>query len=167
VPLAPTSRLYFLAGTPHSSGTLPVAGRRSQAFQHFTNFAQQRWVSRALLLELDAWARSGSEPPRSEYPTIAKGELVALQDVRFPRAPSFPFTTYMPRVWRMDYGPAYATTRVITNDPPQLGAPYPVLVPQVNADGNDMSGVRLPEVAVPLGTYTGWNVTVPQLAGLG
>ncbi len=167
VPLAPTSRLYFLAGTPHSSGALPVAGMRSQAFQHFTNFAQQRWVSRALLLDLDAWARNGSEPPRSEYPTIAKGDLVALQDVRFPRAPSFPFTTYMPRVWRMDYGPGYATTRVITNDPPQLGAPYPVLVPQVNADGNDMSGIRLPEVAVPLGTYTGWNVTVPQLAGLG
>jgi hypothetical protein len=67
----------------------------------------------------------------------------------------------------MDYGPAYPTTRVITREPPQLGEPYPVLVPQVNADGNDMSGIRLPEVAVPLGTYTGWNVTIPQLAGLG
>ena len=42
-----------------------------------------------------------------------------------------------------------------------------MLVPQVNADGNDRSGIRLPEVAVPLGTYTGWNVTVPQLADLG
>jgi hypothetical protein len=167
VPLAPTSRLYFLAGTPHSSGALPAAGRRAQAFQHFTNFAQQRWVSRALLLELEGWARKGTEPPRSEYPTIARRELVALEDVRFPRAPSFPFATYMPGVWRMDYGPGYATTRVITNDPPQLGAPYPVLVPQVNADGNDIAGVRLPEVAVPLGTYSGWNVTVPQLAGLG
>jgi hypothetical protein len=41
-----------------------------------------------------------------------------------------------------------------------------VLVPQVNADGNDMSGVRLPEVAVPLGTYAGWNVTVPPLSDL-
>jgi Alpha/beta hydrolase domain len=167
VPLAPASRLYFLAGTPHSSGALPVAGMRGQAFQHFTNFAQQRWVSRALLLDLDDWVRNGREPPRSEYPKIANGGLVTLQDVRFPRAPSFPFTTYMPRVWRMDYGPGYATTRVITNEPPLLGAPYPVLVPQVDADGNDMSGIRLPEVAVPLGTYTGWNVTVPQLAGLG
>jgi hypothetical protein len=42
-----------------------------------------------------------------------------------------------------------------------------VLVPQVNADGNDMSGIRLPEVAVPLGTYTGWNVTVPPLSSQG
>ena len=91
---------------------------------------------------------------------------MAFQDVRFPAAPSFPFTTYMPQVWRMDYGPGYAATRVITTEPPKLGAPYRVLVPQVNADGNDVSGVRLPELAVPLGTYTGWNVTIPQLADL-
>jgi hypothetical protein len=73
----------------------------------------------------------------------------------------------MPKVWRMNYGRGYATTKVITKEPPQLGAPYRVLVPQVNADGNDMSGIRLPEVAVPLGTYTGWNVTVPPLSGQG
>ena len=167
MPLAPTSRLYFLAGTPHSSGALPVAGLRSQAFRHFTNFAQQRWVSRALLLDLDAWTRNDTEPPPSQYPTIAKGDLVALPDVRFPRTPSFPFTDYMPQVWRMDYGPGYPATRVISHEPPQLGPPYPVLVPQVNADGNDRSGIRLPEVAVPLGTFTGWNVTVPQLDRLG
>ena len=164
VPLATTSRLYFLAGTPHSSGVLPLA--RPARFQHFTNFAEQRWVTRALLLDLDAWTRNESEPPPSQYPSISKGELVALEDVRFPAAPSFPFTTYMPQVWRMDYGPRYTTTKVITREPPQLGAPYRVLVPQVNADGNDMSGIRLPEVAVPLGTYTGWNVTVPQLSDL-
>jgi alpha/beta hydrolase family protein len=167
VPLAPTSRLYFLAGTPHSSGALPFAGTRGQSFQHFTNFAQQRWVARALLLDLDAWTRTEVEPPPSQYPSISRGELVALRDVRFPRTPSFPFTTYMPQVWRMDYGPRYTSARVITREPPQLGAPYPLLVPQVNADGNDMSGIRLPEVAVPLGTYTGWNVTVPQLGDLG
>jgi hypothetical protein len=164
-PLAATSRLYFLAGTPHSSGTLPLI--RNQRFQHFINFSQQRWTQRALLLELDAWVRNGIEPPASLYPSISKGELVALEDVRFPRAPSFPFVSYMPQVWRMDYGGRYAATKVITKEPPQLGGPYRVLVPQVNADGNDMSGIRLPEVAVPLGTYTGWNVTVPQLNDLG
>jgi alpha/beta hydrolase family protein len=164
-PLAATSRLYFLAGTPHASGALPLI--RNQTFQHFINFAPQRWAARALLLDLDAWIRNESEPPPSQYPSIANGELVALEDVHFPTVPSFPFVSYMPRVWRMDYGPRYATTKVITKEPPQLGAPYRVLVPQVNADGNDMSGVRLPEVAVPLGTYTGWNVTVPRLSDLG
>ena len=66
----------------------------------------------------------------------------------------------------MDYGEGYATTRVITNEPPVLGKPYTVLVPQVDADGNDLGGIRLPEVAVPLGTYTGWNVAVPALPDL-
>ena len=66
----------------------------------------------------------------------------------------------------MDYGPDYSTARVITNEPPVLGGAYTVLVPQVDKDGNDVAGVRLPEVAVPLGTYTGWNVSVPQLADL-
>jgi Alpha/beta hydrolase domain len=167
VSLAPTSRLYFLAGTPHSSGGLPLGAKQALGYQHFTNFAQQRWVSRALLLDLDAWTRREKEPPPSQYPSISKGDLVALQDVHFPRIPSFPFAEYMPQVWRMDFGPAYATTRVITREPPLLGEPYPVLVPQVNADGNDMSGIRLPELAVPLGTYTGWNVTIPQLGDLG
>jgi len=165
VPLAPTSRLYFLAGTPHSMGGLPLSKGRDQ-FRQFVNFAEQRWVTRALLLELDAWTRGDREPPASQYPAIAKGELVPLEDVHFPKVPSFPFTTYMPRVWRMDYGREYSTTRVITIEPPQIGEPYRVLVPQVNSDGNDVAGIRLPEVAVPLGTYTGWNVTLPQLSEL-
>jgi hypothetical protein len=162
-PLAPTSRLYFLAGTPHSSGGLPLQTGR---FQHIVNFAQQRWVARALLLNLDAWVRNEIDPPTSQFPSVAKRELVDLEDVHFPVVPSFPFASYMPRVWRMDYGPDYPTRRVITQEPPRLGAPYRVRVPQVNADGNDVSGIRLPEVAVPLGTYTGWNITIPQFSDL-
>jgi hypothetical protein len=166
-PLAATSRLYFLPGTPHSSGQLSVARTRNSPYQHIANFAQQRWAVRALILDLDAWVRQRTEPPRSLYPVIANGELVPLTEVRFPAAPSFPFATYMPQVWRMDYGPRYSASRVITNEPPELGAAYRVLVPQVDADGNDLSGIRLPEVAVPLGTYTGWNFTVPALSNLG
>ena len=64
VPLAATSRLYFLAGTPHSSGGLPLTKGRDQ-YRHFVNFAQQRWVTRALLIDLDAWVRNESEPPAS------------------------------------------------------------------------------------------------------
>jgi hypothetical protein len=164
-PLAATSRLYFLAGTPLSSGSVPLT--KAGQFRHFVNFAQQRWVTRALLLDLDDWTRDEREPPSSQYPQVSKGELVALEDVRFPRVPAFPFTTYMPKVWRMDYGPEYAATRVIAIEPPRTGAPYRILVPQVDADGNDVSGIRLPELAVPLGTYTGWNITVPPLSDLG
>ncbi len=162
VSLAPTSRLYFLAGTPHASGPLPPLRQQTR---HALNFAEQRWVLRALLLDLDDWVRLGTEPPPSRYPTIARNELVPRQDVRFPKVPSLPFADYMPGVWRMDYGPEYSSTRVITKEPPALGSPYVVLVPQVNADGNDEGGIRLPELAVPLGTHTGWNVSTFPLSG--
>jgi hypothetical protein len=162
VPLAPTSRLYFLAGTPHASGPLPPVRQQTR---HALNFAEQRWVLRALLLDLDDWVRSGTEPPPSRYPAIARSELVPRQEVRFPKVPSLPFADYMPGVWRMDYGPEYLSTRVITKEPPALGSPYVVLVPQVNADGNDEGGIRLPELTVPLGTHTGWNVSTFPLSG--
>jgi hypothetical protein len=119
-----------------------------------------------LLVDLDAWIRSGSDPPPSRYPRIAAGELVPRDAARFPALAALPFAQYLPQVWRMEYGAEYSTTRVISNEPPVLGRPYPVLVPQVDADGNDLGGARVLETAVPLGTYTGWNVSVPQLADL-
>jgi hypothetical protein len=67
----------------------------------------------------------------------------------------------------MNYGGDYDATSVITREPPDLGAAYTVLVPQINDDGNEMGGVLLPEVAVPLGTHTGWNIAIPQLRDLG
>jgi hypothetical protein len=167
LPPDPSSRLYLLSGTPHASGPLPpIRATASQRFRHDLNFAEQRWVLRALLLALDDWVRLGTAPPPSRYPTVARGQLVAREDVASPKIPSVPFPQYLPPVWRMDFGPEYEQSRVITREPPALGAPYRVLVPQVDADGNDVGGVPLPEVAVPLGTHTGWNVAEPQLAGL-
>jgi Alpha/beta hydrolase domain len=163
VPLAPTSRLYFLSGTPHASGPLPVIRQQTR---YALNFAEQRWVLRALLIDLDRWLVAGTEPPPSRYPTLARHELVPREGVHFPAIPSLTFPDYMPGVWHMDYGSDYVKQRVITQEPPTLGAPYPVLVPQVNADGNDEGGIALPEVTVPLGTYTGWNVSTFPLSGL-
>ena len=167
LPPDPSSRLYFLAGTPHASGPLPpLRDTGSQTYRHDLNFAEQRWVLRALLLDLDDWIRAGTEPPPSRYPTRARGELVVRTSVTFPRVPTMPLADYLPPVWRMDFGGDFSATRVIAREPPTLGAPYPVLVPQVDADGNDVGGIALPEIAVPLGTYAGWNVTVPPLSGL-
>jgi hypothetical protein len=165
MPLAATSRLYLIAGTPHASGALAL-GRGGPYRQH-RNFAQQRWPLRALLVALDDWVRADTAPPPSVYPTIAAGTLVPFDRVAFPAMPSFPFTRYMPQVWRMDYGPQFGATRVITQEPPSLGPTFRVLVPQVDADGNDRGGIMIPEIAVPLGTHTGWNVTNPPLGDLG
>jgi len=168
VPLDSNSRLYFIAGTEHSGGPFPPARRfgNGQQFRNDANFAQQRWVDRALLLDLDAWVHSGKEPPPSRYPTIAKGELVDRTAVHFPKISGFTFPDYMPQVWRMDFGPEFESKHIITNEPPLLGKLYDVLVPQVDSSGNDLSGVRIPEVAAPLGAHMGWNISVPQLKDL-
>jgi hypothetical protein len=165
VPLASTSRLYFLAGAPHAIGPLPPT-KDGQRFGNYVNFATQRWVQRALLLDLDAWVRGVMDPPPSKYPSLGSGDLVPIDAVNFPHIPSMPLPSYMPQVWKMDYGPAFTARGIISNEPPVLGMPFRVLVPQVDADGNDRSGVRLLEVAVPLGTYTGWNIALPQMTDL-
>jgi hypothetical protein len=66
----------------------------------------------------------------------------------------------------MDYGPQFATKGIISIEPPRLGAPYPILVPQVDRDGIDRGGILLPEIAVPLGTFTGWNYLQPVYRNL-
>jgi hypothetical protein len=167
MPLAESSRLYFLSGTPHSGGPLPaIRETGSGSFRNLLNFAQQRWPLRALLIGMDDWLASGKAPPASRYPTVARGDLVERTAVTFPAAGAVRWPDYMPSVWRLDFGPAFEATGVI-REPPRVGAPYRVLVPQVDADGNDRGGVPLLEVAVPLGTHTGWNVLEPGLRDLG
>jgi hypothetical protein len=62
----------------------------------------------------------------------------------------------------VDYGPDFLTKGIITVDPPKVGKPFPTLVPQVDLDGNETTGIRMPEIQAPLGTYTGWNLRAPE-----
>ena len=166
-PLGPKSRMYLLTGAGHSRGLFPPShSTRAVTFQHFTSFVEQSWVTRALIIDLDEWITSGKEPPPSAYPLLAKQQLVKRADVRFPQVKSMPFPDYMPQVWRADYGPDFASKGIIGYEPPRLGAAFNILVPQVDDNGNDLGGVPLPEIAVPLGTYTGWNIALPQLRDL-
>jgi hypothetical protein len=167
LPLDASSRLYFFPGTPHSHAPFPpikVNQRTKERFENYANFSSAGWSFRALLLELDAWTATGEEPPASVYPSLAKKQLVPLNQVRFPAVTGFALPASMPKNWRMDYGKDFQTTGVITNEPPKLGPAYTVLVPQVDADGNDVGGIASPFLAVPLGTYTGWNYVLPRMA---
>jgi hypothetical protein len=67
-------------------------------------------------------------------------------------------STAVHRAYRADYGPKFASEGVVTLEPPRIGTAFPMMVPQVDADGNGVAGVRMPELAVPLATYTGWNL---------
>ncbi|HEY8297690.1 MAG TPA: alpha/beta hydrolase domain-containing protein [Candidatus Baltobacteraceae bacterium] len=159
--LSPNVREYLLAGGQHFS--LPIDTGREPFLQNQPDILDYRYMMRALLVDLDAWVRRGTKPPASRIPTIAAKTLVPLDRVAFPTIPGVTFPQYYRMVYRVDYGSRFASDGIVDNEPPLVGAAYPVLLPQVDADGTDLAGIRLPEIAVPLATYTGWNLRSPSV----
>lgn len=145
LPLAPNVRYYYFSGTQHSPGRFPP---RVVTGQQAYNPVDYWWSMRALFVAMDQWVRKGVEPPASQYPKLADGTLVPIDRVAFPSLPNVHSPRTIP-AGRQD------------------GKPIPFLVPQVDADGNDRAGLRLPDVAVPLATYTGWNFRAPSTGGEG
>jgi hypothetical protein len=160
-PLAPNTRIYFLAGCQHGPSQFPPARGEAQNLANPNNY---RWTLRALLVALDQWVQAGEEPPPSSYPKIADGTLAPLGAVAFPKLPGVQFPTRIQRAWHVDYGEEFRSAGIVTIEPPKVGSAFPMLLPQVDADGNDKAGIRMPATAVPLATYTGWNL---RSAGIG
>jgi hypothetical protein len=134
-------------------------------------------VLRALFVALDQWSTQGIAPPPSELPRIAGGTLVANKPqsaVGFPEIPGVQFTGLKSTRYLLNYGPLF-DQGIMTINPPVMGQPffdnpangkiYTTLVPKTDADGNDIAGVRLPDVAVPLATYTGWSLRAAANGG--
>ena len=151
------TRIYFLAGAQHTSGSLPLTRTKTQ---NLGNPLDIRWTMRALLMDFQQWLRDGVEPPASVYPRISAGELVAPAEVKYPKRIERPRWPRMPQL--LDFGPELATKGIVSIEPPTEGAAYPIRVPQVDVDGNELGGVRVPELEVPLGVYTGWNLRAPS-----
>jgi hypothetical protein len=135
----PNVRIYTLAGTQHGSSSFPPADTGGQLKGNPNDY---RWAQQALLIAFDRWVRQGIEPPPSRHPKLSDGTLVAPGKIKYPAVPGVKWPYDVPGGFRIDLpGPISA---------------LPFLVPQVDADGNDAAGIRLPEQAVPLGTYTDW-----------
>ncbi len=160
-PLGPTSRLYVMAGGNHGPGSFPP--KPSNTTRYLNNANDWGWFSRGLLLAFQSWLVDGKEPPASVYPTVARKELVPLAEVSFPKWPGVKTPTRLHDVHRLDFGPDFRTRGIVTFEPPRMGPPFAILVPQVDADGNDMAGLKTPQVAVPLAVHTGWNLRNPAI----
>jgi hypothetical protein len=111
---------------------------------------------------MNQWVTDGTEPPASTYPRIADGTLVPYEKWTFPKIPGANTPREESLAYRMDFGPQWKQG-IVTNEPPKVDKPFPGFVPQPDADGNDLGGVRLPELQVPLATYTGWNLRDPSI----
>lgn len=147
-------RIYLFAGSQHGPAAFPPGRSIGQQLNNPNDF---RWAMRALLAAMDRWVAEGTAPPPSVYPRIAEGTLVAPEALDFPKIPGVRSSTRVHLAYRADYGPQWKSG-VVTQEPPKIGKPFPILVSQVDADGNETGGLRTPEVAVPLATYAGWNL---------
>lgn len=158
--MAPSTRAYLLAGTQHGPGAFPP---RKGAAEYVANGNDYRWHMRALLISLNDWIAEGKEPPPSQIPLVNKDQLVTVRAVNWPKLPKVRLPQHPQRAWRTDYGPDFAAKGIVTQDPPKLGSPFAALVPQVDSDGNETSGIRHPMLHAPLASYTGWNLRPAQL----
>jgi len=145
LPDPPNVRVYTLAGTRHAPGSWPPAMDGSQQLPANPN--DYRWIHRALLAALHRWVDQGVLPPPSRHPLLSDGSLIHRRDIKFPAIPGVQWPYFTPGGFRDDLRGAQAV--------------LPLLVPQVDADGNDIGGIHTPEQAVPLGTYTDWAFRSP------
>ncbi|MGE0225688.1 MAG: alpha/beta hydrolase domain-containing protein, partial [Acetobacteraceae bacterium] len=142
-------RAYLLPGTQH--GGKAGMPRDAGPCIHPRNWHDPMAAIRALLVALDEWVVSGRAPPDSRLPRIADGTLVPADQVAFPTIPGL----QRPRHANPVSPPGDWTA------PKPPGRTYTALVPQVDVDGNEIAGIRLPDIAVPRGTFMGWNLYRP------
>jgi hypothetical protein len=164
LPILENVRFYVIASAQHNSpfGSEPA----KDDSQFFVNPLPAGDVLRALMVALDQWASKGIEPPPSRYPKLSERTLVAPSKHNgFPKIPGVAYTGLHNRQLFLDYGKNIRRGKSDVHPPRPIGdGAYTILVPKVDRDGNDVPGIRLPAIQVPIGTYTGWNLRPAGLA---
>ncbi len=149
-PIPDNVRLYVFSSTQHGPAATPAKG----ICQQLSNPLPYKDTQRALVGALQAWVTQETPPPPSRFPKLA--DLVASTPQASFGFPAIPGVTFTGRVNHL----SVLDTSVF---PPRHmpGMDYKVLVPKIDADGNDLPGVRSANLQAPLGTYTGWNLRAP------
>ncbi|MDA1273293.1 MAG: alpha/beta hydrolase domain-containing protein [Verrucomicrobia bacterium] len=150
-----SSRIYLFSGSQHGPSGFPPARSIGEQLNNPMDF---RWSMRALLSAMNRWCHDDATPPASRYPRIDDGTLVSPDNLGFPNIPGVRFSSRLHKAYRVDYGPEFRLNGIVTLEPPRIGSAFPMKVPAVDPDGNEVAGVKMPEMFVPLATYTGWNL---------
>jgi hypothetical protein len=162
-PISLNVRIYHFTGLQHFSVPFPPSkGEGDLLGQQPQSPLPVKYFWRSMIANMDAWVRSGTPPPQSSYPKFADNTLAPLQDYAFPAIPGVNKPQDANEAFHLDFGPNWRSG-VLSLQPPNVGSPFPVLVPQVDTDGNERDGVQLPEITVPLATYAGWNLRDPSI----
>lgn len=160
----PQERIYLFAGTHHINATLPVSDKLAHSgarVRYLMNTVSYTPLIRAALLNMMDWIEGESIPPPSRVPRIADGTLVERQKViaKFEKARAvnrLPNIEALPRMHAIDLGPL--ASQGICEFPAGELNEYPAMVCNVGDDLNEVAGIRLPDLTVPLGVHTGWNL---------
>ena len=161
--ISPNVRIYHFTGLQHFSGYFPPAkGSGDLDGQQVESSLPVRYFWRAMIVNMDAWVRSGTAPPDSSYPKIADGTLIPFEKYNPPAIPGLHRPHEATAAYRIDFGPNWRDG-FLSVQPPKVGQAFPVLVPAIDADGNERDGVRLPEITVPLASYLSWNLRDPSI----
>jgi hypothetical protein len=150
-------RIYAFGGTQHRPAADPP---QLGAGDNLPNPADYRPLLRALLDDLDDWVARGTSPPASVYPRTDRGTLVGWKqaDTGFPALPGVRYPEVIQQPSSLDFGPDFDERGLLTLEPPRTRGRYIVRVPKSDPDGNDLGCLLVPDVALPLATYTGWNL---------
>ncbi|HET9408393.1 MAG TPA: alpha/beta hydrolase domain-containing protein [Candidatus Sulfotelmatobacter sp.] len=156
-------RIYHFTGLQHFSGPFPPErGTGDLMGQQPQSPLPIKYFWRAMIANMDAWVRAGTLPPASSYPKIDDGTLIPLQNYNFPKIPGVNLPHEANMAYHLDFGDGWHNG-ILSKQPPAVGTPFPVMVPQIDDDGNERDGVRLPEITVPLATYASWNLRDPSI----
>lgn len=181
LPDSPLARNYFITSHMHGSATLAADGTTGKGnCQQMQNPLNSAPIQRALWIAMDEWVTTGKEPPDSAVPTFHDKTLVPpdQKSVGFPHIPNVTYTGLKTTRYRFNWGPGFYQSGIPSFNPPvamsgpnsgfsvsfsppfednrDLAPIYPSFVPRTNEDGNDIAGIRLADVTVPVATYTGW-----------
>jgi len=152
-------RIYLFSSAQHGGSPPAVPVSQNPVCEQLSNINSYTYNFRALFLALHDWTVRGERPPHSRYPTLRSHTLVPVRRVAFPSIPGVTFVHGFNSRQVLDRGPKFDADEVsgVMEEPPVVRYTYNELLPQVDADGNDIAGVRSTQVRVPLGTYSGWN----------
>jgi hypothetical protein len=165
IPLPSNVRRYYFPGVRHGGGPGGFDPRPQEetCCGLVPNPNPSDDTLRALQNALVEWVVKGTLPPPSQYPRLDRGELVSPTQAAlgFPTIPGVPLPDgILTPFYQYDFGPQFNysdVSGVMTIQPPPIRQILPTVVPRVDADGNETTGVASALHQVPLGTYTGWN----------
>jgi hypothetical protein len=161
-----TSRIYAVASAEHfPDREFPPGPNPLRPYLGRAPFNPNYHVPllRALFVALDEWVGRNVTPPPSQYARFSDGTLTLLATaIDWPSIPGTELPFFNHDAYRMDFGPNWARG-VIDREPPGVGSAYGAHLPVLDPDGNEVAGVRMPEIAVPLASQTGWNFRHPDI----